>query len=61
MNELIKILRKIKHLRYEAWLRDIPSSTIPEYQEHHRDIQSILFLIDGIIEYIEAKIEEEDY
>lgn len=47
---MIDIIQELKDLRYEVWLRDIPSPTVPEYQEHHRDIQDILAQIDRLIE-----------
>lgn len=39
-------------IREEVWGVDIPSPTVPEYVEHHRDCQKIMHLIDDIIEEI---------
>ena len=36
-------------LRRVVWGYDIPSPTVPEYVEHHKQIQEILKLIDTII------------
>lgn len=45
----------IKDLRYQVWLRDIMSSTVPEYIEHHESIQEILSFIDDILEWIDKE------
>lgn len=44
MDEELK--EKILKLRDLVWGEDIPSSTCPEYIEHHRSIQKILKFID---------------
>jgi len=41
-----RLIEVIKELRYEVWMQDIPSSTCPEYIEHHESIQKILRFID---------------
>lgn len=46
---MFDIIDELKDLWEFVWMRDIPSPTVPEYQEHHRDIQQILALIDGLI------------
>ena len=59
MNTTLNTLRKIKALRFAVWGCDISHpGDCKEYQEHHKDIQYILFMIDEIIEYLEAEIEE---
>lgn len=45
-SELIEVLQEI---REAVWDVDIPSPTVPEYIEHHKQIQSILALIDSKI------------
>lgn len=45
-----KTKEKIFELRELVWGVDIPSPTVPEYVEHHRDIQKILKAIDKILE-----------
>lgn len=39
-------LQKLRHI---VWLEDIPSSTVPEYKEHHESIQTILKEIDALV------------
>lgn len=41
-----------KELRYQVWLRDIMSPTVPEYVEHHESIQEILTFIGDILDWI---------
>ena len=43
-------IETIQQIRDEVWLCDIPSATVPEYIEHHRDIQNILKFIDDKLE-----------
>ena len=44
--EALEKQKKIFELRDLVWGEDIPSSTCPEYIEHHRSIQKILKFID---------------
>ena len=46
----VALLEKIKQLRHNVWLKDIPSPECPEYIELHEKIQSILKEIDSILE-----------
>lgn len=43
MDELKAVIEELREL---VWGMDIPSPTVPEYKEHHRDIQKILTFID---------------
>lgn len=45
-NKIIATENKIKQLRNLVWSYDIPNPTIPEYKEHHNQIQTILKFID---------------
>jgi hypothetical protein len=48
--KLGEIKVKLEQLREIVWGEDIPSSTIPEYKEHHESIQKILKAIDLMLE-----------
>lgn len=45
-----ELKNKLVALMDLVWGCDIPSPTVPEYVEHHRDIQQILKAIDKILE-----------
>ena len=49
--DFIKILFEIQEA---VWGMDIPSPTVPEYVEHHNQMQELLALIDTKIKEIEA-------
>lgn len=42
----------LRMIKQEVWLVDIPSPTIPEYIEHHEQMQHIMRVIDVLIENI---------
>lgn len=56
LHELMGIKEALEKLRHFTWLRDIPSPTVPEYREHHKDIQEILGEIDAIISNVDDLI-----
>ena len=47
-------------IRYAVWEVDIPSPTVPEYREHHEQIQNILALIDSKIKEYTNNEQEQD-
>lgn len=47
-----EVLDMLQRIREMVWGVDIPSPTIPEYVEHHRDCQNIMQLIDDIIKEV---------
>lgn len=53
MHDLMKIKELLKNLRFQIWLRDIPSPTVPEYVEHHKSIQEILKLTDEVLSKVD--------
>lgn len=52
LEEAVEILQEI---REAVWDRDIPSSTCPEYVEHHNDCLEIISLIDSKIRQIKGE------
>lgn len=46
------MLMTLQAIRDAVWDRDIPSPMVPEYVEHHRDMQEILAIIDKYIEEV---------
>lgn len=48
------VLPLLDWLYVEVWGCDIPSPTVPEYIEHHRDIQYILKCIEKLKEDIRS-------
>ena len=49
MGDLIErepILKALEEISYALWEVDIPSPTVPEYIEHHRDIQKVMGIVD---------------
>lgn len=42
----------LEDIRSEIWGYDIPSPTIPEYVEHHNQMQALLALIDTKIKEV---------
>ena len=51
-NEVISDLIDIRHALWEA---DIPSPTVPEYIEHHKQIQELMALVDKKIDKYNRK------
>lgn len=61
LHGLSLVEKAVKELRFQIWLRDIPSpGEVPEYIEHHESIQEILSFTDDVLEIIEREIEEEE-
>ena len=57
MNNLIDkkaVLDALDQIKWSLWEIDIPSPTVPEYIEHHRDVQSVMKRVDEIREKIES-------
>ena len=46
-------IEALEQIRYALWEIDIPSSTVPEYIEHHRDVQNVMKRIDEIRDKME--------
>ena len=41
-----EVLGDLEDIRSALWDIDIPSPTIPEYREHHEQIQQVIALVD---------------
>lgn len=41
-----EIINDLGDIRYALWEVDIPSPTVPEYVEHHQQIQELIALVD---------------
>lgn len=54
IDEFIQDLNEIKD---EVWGYDIPSPTVPEYREHHQQIQELMKFVKKKINKWEAKNE----
>lgn len=39
-------LRALEEIEYALWEIDIPSPTVPEYVEHHEQVQKVMQLVD---------------
>lgn len=49
MKDLIsreQALKALEEISYALWEVDIPSPTVPEYIEHHRDVQKVMGIAD---------------
>lgn len=56
MSDLISrqaAIEALEQIRYALWEIDIPSPTVPEYIEHHRDVQNVMKRIDEIRDKME--------
>lgn len=56
MDDLISrqaAIEALEQIRYALWEIDIPSPTVPEYIEHHRDVQNVMKRIDEIRDKME--------
>lgn len=53
MHDLMKIKELLENLRFQIWLRDIPSPTVPEYVEHHKSIQELLHVADSVLSQVD--------
>ena len=42
------VLDLLDSIRYQLWLVDIPSPTVPEYKEHHEDITKLIKFVDDL-------------
>lgn len=60
LHGLSLVQKAVKELKFQIWLRDIASPTVPEYIEHHESIQEILKFTDDVLEIIEREIAKED-
>lgn len=43
----------IEKIRWAIWEVDIPSPTVPEYIEHHNQMQCLIEKCNELIEYLE--------
>lgn len=41
-----EVLNDLGDIRYALWEVDIPSPTVPEYVEYHKQIQQLIALVD---------------
>lgn len=41
-----EVLEDLRDIRAALWDIDIPSPTVPEYREHHEQIQQMIALVD---------------
>lgn len=46
-------IEALEQIRYALWEIDIPLPTVPEYIEHHRDVQNVMKRIDEIRDKME--------
>lgn len=42
------VLDLLEAIRFQLWLCDIPSPTVPEYIEHHEDITKLIKFVDDL-------------
>ena len=56
LHGLSLVKEAVKELRFQIWLRDIPSPTVPEYIEHHQSITEILKFTDDVLEIIDREV-----
>lgn len=54
------VLEVLEVIREEIWGVDIPSATVPEYVEHHRQMQALMKLVDKEKEHIKSLPSEKD-
>lgn len=47
-------LKALEEISYGLWEIDIPSPTVPEYIEHHEQVQSVMKLVDKWARKIQA-------
>lgn len=45
-----KHIYDLERIRYAIWEVDIPSPTVPEYIEHHQQMQELMALVDKILD-----------
>lgn len=63
MNEFIEqVITALQDINHALWEIDIPSPTVPEYIEHHEQIQRVMKLVSEKLEAIreDAKRMEDD-
>ena len=53
--EADRAIDALKAIRYGLWEIDIPSSTVPEYVEHHEQIKNMMEITDGWIKKLEEQ------
>ena len=51
--ENVNVCGIIRHIREEIWNYDIPSPTVPEYVEHHEQMQKLLKICDDALDQID--------
>lgn len=57
MDDLIRreaAIEALEQVRWALWGIDIPSPTVPEYIEHHKQVQEVMSKIDEMRSKIEA-------
>ena len=47
-DEYSKVLDDLERIWDELWGIDIPSATVPEYIEHHEQVQSVMKVVRAI-------------
>ena len=52
-----EFIQDLKEIKDELWGYDIPSPSVPEYREHHQQIQALMKYVKGKIDKWEAKNE----
>lgn len=60
LHGLSLVKKAVKELKFQIWLQDIPSPTVPEYVEHHQSIQDILKFTDEVLEIIDDELARYD-
>lgn len=53
-----RAIEALKAIKYGLWEIDIPSPTVPEYVEHHGQIQDMMGVVDNWIKIIEEQEHE---
>lgn len=59
LHGLSLVKKAVQELKFQIWLRDIMSPTVPEYVEHHESIQEILKFTDDVLEIIDSELPRE--
>lgn len=57
-----QVITALQDINYALWEIDIPSPTVPEYIEHHQQVQGVMKLVEEKLEAIreDAKRMEDD-
>lgn len=56
LHGLSLVQKAVQELKFQIWLRDILNPTVPEYVEHHENIQDILKFTDEVLEIIDDEL-----